>query len=129
MISINYISRHFIPFVPLLAILAALFVDEIINFSKSRSWYFVQPAGMALFTLGIGYSLLRLVSIALLFTHDARIPASEYISAIRGYGKSIEYTLYPPIVDKKRFLRAHNYPIYFLKYKDDVVPTGGRFGY
>jgi len=129
LISINYISRHFIPFVPLLAILAALFVDEIINFSKSRSWYFVQPAGMALFTLGIGYSLLRLVSIALLFTHDARIPASEYISAIRGYGKSIEYTLYPPIVDKKRFLRAHNYPIYFLKYKDDVVPTGGRFEY
>jgi hypothetical protein len=129
LISINYIPRHFIPFVPLLAILAALFVDEVVKFLKSRSWNFVQPVFTALFVAGITYSLLRLVSIALLFTHDARIPASEYIASIRGYGKSIEYTLYPPIVDKKRFLRAHNYPIYFLKYKDDAVPTGGRFEY
>ena len=129
LISINYIPRHFIPFAPLLAILGALFVDEVVGFAKARNWNFVRPAVAALFTVGIAYSFLRLAGIALLFTHDARIPASEYIAGIRGYGKSIEYTLYPPIVEKKRFLRAHNYPIYFLKYKDDAAPTGGRFEY
>ncbi|MBP6813118.1 MAG: hypothetical protein KA138_16425, partial [Saprospiraceae bacterium] len=82
-----------------------------------------------LLVVGISYSLLRLVSIALLFENDARIPAGEYIATIRGYQKSLEYTLYPPIVNKKQFERAHNYPIYFVKYPTDVVPTGGRYEY
>ncbi|MFN8384161.1 MAG: phospholipid carrier-dependent glycosyltransferase [Anaerolineales bacterium] len=129
LISINYIPRHFIPFVPLFAILGALFIDEVVAFAKNHKLRFVPPAINVLFTVGVTYSLLRLVSIALLFTHDARIPASEYIAGIRGYGKSIEYTLYPPVIEKSRFFRAHNYPIYFLKYKDDAVPTGGRFEY
>lgn len=129
LISINYIPRHFIPFVPPFAILGALFVEEIIYLAKSRNLKFVQPAVVTLLVIGITYSLLRLVSIALLFVNDARIPASEYIGTIRGYGKSIEYTLYPPVIEKKRFARAHNYPIYFVKYADDAVPTGGRYEY
>lgn len=129
LISINYIPRHFIPFVPPFAILGALFVEEIIHLAKGRNWNFVQPAVITLLVIGITYSLLRLVSIALLFVNDARIPAGEYIGTIRGYGKSIEYTLYPPLIEKKRFARAHNYPIYFVKYADDTVPTGGRYEY
>jgi hypothetical protein len=70
------------------------------------------------------------VSIALLFTHDARIPASEYIATIRGYKTTVEYTLYPPIVSKKQFYgAARNYPIYFLKYPNEVMPTGGKVKY
>jgi hypothetical protein len=57
------------------------------------------------------------------FLNDARIPASEYISTIRGHGKSIEHTLYPPAIERRRFMRAHNDPIYFVKYPTDVVPT------
>lgn len=129
LISINYIPRHFIPFVPLLAILSAFFINEVVDIAKQKNLAFVPPAIATLFVVGVTYSLLRLVSIALLFTHDARIPASEYIAGMRGYGKSIEYTLYPPVIEKSRFFRAHNYPIYFLKYKDDAVPTGGRFEY
>jgi hypothetical protein len=38
--------------------------------------------------------------------------------------------LYPPIINKKQFYgAARNYPIYFIKYPQDVVPTGGRFEY
>ncbi|MCQ3935844.1 MAG: hypothetical protein DPW18_02235 [Chloroflexi bacterium] len=129
MISINYIERYFIPFVPFLAILAALFVDEILRLASERRLVLVQPAAATLLAIGIAYSLLRLVSTALLFMNDARIPASEYIAEIRGYRKSIEYTLYPPLIEKRRFERAHNYPIYFVKYPNDVVPTGGRFEY
>ncbi|MBL8101645.1 MAG: glycosyltransferase family 39 protein, partial [Anaerolineales bacterium] len=129
LISINYIGRYFIPFVPFLAILGALFVDEVIQLARREGMNFVKPAVVLLFVVGISYSLLRLTSIALLFENDARIPASEYIATMRGYQKSMEYTLYPPLINKRQFERAHNYPIYFVKYPTDVVPTGGRYEY
>jgi hypothetical protein len=130
MVSINYIPRYFIPFVPFLSILGALFVNEIIELAKNKGWRFVPAVVSLLLVLGISFSVMRLVGIALLFINDARIPASEYIASLRGYQKTIEYTLYPPIVDKKQFYgAARNYPIYFVKYPDDVVPTGGRFEY
>lgn len=129
LISINYISRHFIPFMPLLALLSAFFIEEVITIVRKRNLNFIEPVLISVLFIGLVYSTLRLVSIALLFMNDARIPATEYVADIRGYGKSIEYTLYPPVVEKKRFMRAHNYPIYFVKYTDDVVPTGGRYEY
>ena len=130
LISVNYIPRYFIPFVPFLSILGALFIKEVIDLAGNKNWKFV-PAGVTiLLVAGISYSLLRLVSISLLFVNDARIPASEYIASLRGFQKTIEYTLYPPIVDKKQFYgAARNYPIYFVKYPGEVVPTGGRFEY
>jgi hypothetical protein len=129
MVSINYIPRYFIPFVPFLSILGALFITEIFDLAKNRGWVFLTVGITALLIVGISYSLLRLVSTALLFMNDARMPASEYIATLPGKDKTIEYTLYPPIVNKKQFAKAHNYPIFFLKYPDDVVPTGGRFEY
>ena len=128
MMSVNYIPRYFIPFVPFLSILGALFIKEIIDLANSKSWNFLPTAIVILLFVGISYSMLRLVSTALLFTNDARIPASEYIASLRGYQNTIEYTLYPPIVDKKQFYgAARNYPIYFVKYPNEIVPTGGRF--
>lgn len=129
MISINYIERYFIPFVPFLAILGAFFIEEVIAFAKGRGWNFAQPVVIAVLVIGVAYSTLRLVSISLLFLNDSRIPAREYIASIRGYQRSIEYTLYPPAIEKRRFMRAHNYPIYFVEWADDTVPTGGRFEY
>ncbi|KXK13107.1 MAG: hypothetical protein UZ14_CFX002001846 [Chloroflexi bacterium OLB14] len=61
--------------------------------------------------------------------NDARIQATQYIDTLRGYQKIIEYTLYPPYIEKRKFERAHNYPIYFVKYPTDIVPTGGRYEY
>jgi len=130
MVSINYIPRYFIPFVPFLSILGALFVDEIIYLARNKGWTFVPVGIMIVLCIGISYSTLRLVSTALLFMNDARIPASEYIATIRGYKTTVEYTLYPPIVNKKQFYgAARNYPIYFVKYANDIVPSGGRFEY
>ncbi|MDP1715419.1 MAG: phospholipid carrier-dependent glycosyltransferase [Anaerolineales bacterium] len=129
MISINYIPRYFIPFVPFLSILAALFIKEGIDLAKHKGWNFVPSVAGILLLVGISYSLLRLVSTALLFMNDARMPASAYIASLRGYQKTIEYTLYPPIVNKKQFRKAYNYPIYFVKWAQDVVPTGGRYEY
>lgn len=129
MISINYIGRYFIPFIPFLTILAAFFVDEVIGLAQNRGLSFVRPLIMVVLTVGIAYSMLRLVSVALMFINDSRIAATEYIASIRGYQKSIEYTLYPPYIEKRRFMRAHNYPIYFVEWEGDTVPTGGRYEY
>jgi len=130
LVSVNYVTRFFIPFVPFLSILGALFVNEIIDLTKNKGWSFVTVIVTALLVVGFSYSTLRLVSTALLFINDARIPASEYIASIRGYKNTIEYTLYPPIVNKKQFYgAARNYPIYFLKYPNEVMPTGGKVKY
>lgn len=129
LISINYIGRYFIPFIPFMAILSVFFLEEVLRLASSRNLLFVHPALNTLMVLGILYSALRLVSIALLFLNDARIPATEYIASLRGYQKSIEYTLYPPSVNKKQFMRAHNYPIYFVEWAGDEVPTGGNIEY
>ncbi|NWF64536.1 MAG: phospholipid carrier-dependent glycosyltransferase [Chloroflexi bacterium] len=129
LISINYIGRYFIPFIPFMAILAVFFLDEALRLASSRKLVLVAPALTTLLAAGITYSALRLVSISLLFLNDARIPATEYIASLRGYQKSIEYTLYPPSINKKQFMRAHNYPIYFVEWAGDEVPTGGRIEY
>lgn len=129
LISINYIGRYFIPFIPFLAILGALFVDEVVALAQDRGMAFIRPLCMAILVIGVAYSALRLASTALMFLNDSRITATEYIASIRGYQKSIEYTLYPPYIEKRRFMRAHNYPIYFVEWLGDSVPTGGRFAY
>jgi hypothetical protein len=122
--------RFFIPFVPFLSVLGALCVQEIIELAKSKNWNFVPAVITLVLAVGISYSMLRLVGIALLFSNDARIPASEYIADFRGYKKTIEYTLYPPIVSKKQFYgAARNYPIYFTKYPGEAMPTGGKVKY
>lgn len=127
LISINYIERYFIPFVPFLAVLGAFFVRDVHQMFRGKGLRVAPFLIVGVLSAGMMYSLLRLVSIALLFMNDARIPATEYIAGMRGYQKSIEYTLYPPNMDKRRFMRAHNYPIYFVKYPGEVVPAGGRW--
>ena len=129
LISINYIDRYFIPFVPFLSIIGALFLEAIMKTAIERGWKFAPPLLITVVAMGFIYSALRLVSVALLFMNDPRIPATQYISRIPGYGVSIEYTLYPPSIEKRRFQRAHNYPIYFVEWADDTVPTGGRYEY
>ncbi len=127
--SINYIQRYFIPFVPFLAVLGAFFVEDLLQAAKNKGWKFAPPVIHAALFVGIAYSILRLVSAALLFVNDARIPAGEFIASLPGDGKTIEYTLYPPNVNKAQFEKAYNYPIYFVKYASDVVPSGGRYEY
>lgn len=129
MMSVNYIPRYFIPFVPFLSILGALFIKDIIDLASNKGWNYIPTAVFILLVAGIFYSILRLASTALLFMNDARMPASSYVASLPGENKVIEYTLYPPIVNKQQFSKAYNYPIFFLKYPDDVVPTGGRHEY
>jgi hypothetical protein len=129
MISVNYIPRYFIPFAPFLAVLGALFVKEILEISESKGWKFALPVVNFILGAGILYSILRLTSIALLFVHDARISAGAYMQTLQDKEKIVEYTLYPPNIDRGEFAAARNYPIYFVKYPGETAPTGGRVIY
>lgn len=129
MFSVNYIPRYFIPFVPFFAVLAALSVKDLTDFLARKQVPYAQAGVALVLTIGIAYSFLRLASTALLFMNDARIPASDFIAALPGQDKTIEYTLYPPRLDKAQFYKARNYPIFFIKYPGQTVPTGKAFEY
>ena len=128
MISVNYIPRYFIPFVPFFSILAALLVREVSQLSIQKGIPYARAGIYLVLFIGITYSLLRLVSTALLFMNDARMPAGQYLKTLRE-GTVIEYTLYPPIIPRAHFYKARNYPIFFIKYPGQEVPTNKAFQY
>ncbi len=129
MVSVNYIGRYFIPFVPFFAVLAALFIKDVMDLVRRRQIRYANAGIGLVLAVGIAYSVLRLVSTALLFVNDARMPASDYIATLPGKDKTIEYTLYPPRVDRAQFYKARNYPIFFIKYPGQTVPTDKAFEY
>jgi hypothetical protein len=128
-VSVNYIQRYFIPFIPFFAVLAALSVKDGFDFIQRQNIPYANAGVGLVLAVGLGYSFLRLASTALLFINDARIPASDYIAAIPGKDKIMEYTLYPPRVNKEQFYKARNYPIFFIKYPGQTVPTDKAFEY
>jgi len=126
--SVNYIPRYFIPFVALLAVATALFLEEVRAALQSRGNRVAHGVLVLLLAMGLCYSFLRVVSTALLFTNDARAPAGEYLGELRP-GSVIEYTLYPPVIPPGQFAKARNYPIFFLKYPGEIVPTDKPYDY
>ncbi|MEW6083487.1 MAG: phospholipid carrier-dependent glycosyltransferase [Chloroflexota bacterium] len=123
MISYNYQPRYLLTFMPMLAILAAYLVSAIHTRIKllGKPMYSTAVA----FTVGavVVYSFARMVSIALLFINDARIPATEFMKTLRP-GTSLEHTNYPPTYDGEFFEREHNYPLHIqMGTLDAGVPT------
>jgi len=122
MISYNYQPRYLLTFMPMLAILAAFFIEEI----YARVRQFGKPVYSAAVIVGVGavvlYSFARLTSITLLFLNDARIPASEFMKTLTP-GASLEHTNYPPTYEGRDFMREHNYPLHIQMGTIDTVPT------
>lgn len=122
LVSFNYQPRFYLPMLPALAVLGALFVQDLVGISAGhgKQWLaWLIRFGAVLLVL---YSFLRVASTVLVFQHDARIPASAYLRALP-QGTTIEYTLYPPAIERERFTRSHNYPIFFKKFPDQALPT------
>ncbi len=128
LISVNYIPRYFIPFVPCLALLTAFFLEELVMVSRDKGYPFVVPLVSIILLAGLAYSLMRVMSTTLLFVNDPRTPAGEYLKTLRPE-TVIEYTLYPPIIPQGHFSKTRNYPIFLLKYPGDTVPTNKSYAY
>lgn len=123
MISYNYQPRYTLTFMPMLAILAAYFISKIYSLIKSIGKPLYSTAVIVIVGALALYSFARLVSIALLFINDARIPASEFMKTLRP-GTSLEHTNYPPSYPDGFFEREHNYPLYIQMGTIDAgVPT------
>lgn len=122
LVSYNYQPRFFLPMIPLLASLGGLFLEATYWFAATRSRkllaLFIAAGAVTLIT----FSFLRVLHVALLFRHDARIPASKYLKSLP-VGATIEYTLYPPSIPEDHFSRKHNYPIFFKKFPGQELPT------
>jgi 4-amino-4-deoxy-L-arabinose transferase-like glycosyltransferase len=128
MASYNYPIRFFLPIMPLFAILAALFIKDIYAFAKQANTpLYTRLVGAAL-TLTVLFSMLRVVSVMLLFLNDSRIPATTYVRSLPK-GTSLEYTYYPPSIPSDHFEREHNYPLFFQKSPDQEIPTSKKFVY
>jgi len=122
--SYNYQLRYFLTIMPLLAVLAAFFVEALYNKTKQlgKSYSMLVSGGVALIVL---YSLARIISLMLLVMNDARIPASEFIQTLP-IGTSLEHTYYPPTIPEGHFASEFNYPIYFVK-GNEPLPVSKQY--
>ncbi|MEJ2348907.1 MAG: phospholipid carrier-dependent glycosyltransferase [Anaerolineales bacterium] len=126
LISYNFPSRFFIPLIPLLSILSALFIQEILAQTRIRSLKYVTPVVIAGLIAALSLSFMRVTSILLLFENDARIPASEFLETLPRE-TSIEYTLYPPNIPEDQFSSKYNYPIFFKKFPEQSPPKSNLY--
>ncbi len=128
MLSYNYVPRFFLPFLPMFAVLASLFVEDVLSLVRQRGYAFVTPFISIAVILVIAASFMQVVSVALLFANDARTPAGEFIETLE-QDTLLEYTLYPPAILENHFARTRNYPIYLVKYPGETVPTNKPYRY
>lgn len=126
--SYNYVPRFFLPFLPMFAVLASLFVEDVLSFAKQRGYAVAVPYISGAVVLVILTSFLQVVSVALLFTNDARTPAGKFLETLES-NTVLEYTLYPPTIPETHFARTRNYPIYTIKYPGETVPTNKSYQY
>ena len=126
--SYNYVPRFFLPFLPMFAVLASLFIEDVVSSVKQRGYAAAVPYISGAVILVILTSFLQVVSVALLFANDARTSAGKYIRTLES-DTVLEYTLYPPTVRRDRFERAGNYPIYMVKYPGETVPDNKSYEY
>lgn len=125
--SYNYQLRYFLTLMPLLAMLAAFFVEALYTQARQshrRVYPVLVRAGVSVIIL---YSLARIVSLLLLVVNDARIPASAFMETLPK-GTSLEHTNYPPVIPGNHFEREHNYPIYIIK-GNEPLPTNRRYDF
>jgi len=126
--SYNYVPRFFLPFLPMFAVLASLFVEDAVSFVRGRGFSFAAPLINIAVILVIAISFLNVLSVTLLFANDARTPAGEFIETLEP-NTVLEYTLYPPSIPENHFAKTRNYPIYLIKYPGETVPTNKAFQY
>lgn len=122
-LAYNYPERFFLPMVALIGAGIAVAGDNLWHWLADKGWIWLRWLGALGLAAILTYSLARTISVRLLFQNDARIAASEFLAGLPP-ADSIEYTLYPPSLDRDKFKRAHNYPIFFVKIPGQQVPQG-----
>ena len=116
--SYNYQERFFLPMLPFLAVLAALMLDDATAWLAQRGRRAAALAALCLTGAVILVSAAYVVSVTLLFKYEPRIAAGNYLRSQIVAGKTIEFTLYPPVLPESYFKSAVPYPLFFKKAAD-----------
>jgi hypothetical protein len=128
MVSYIYVSRYYLPMLPLLAVLIAELAEDAFILLGKRGRQLEQRA-LILGGAGVlALSFVRVLGVMLLFENDARGPASEFLSQLPAES-SAEYTFYPPHINREIFTRSYTYPLFFIKHPGETPPTDHRFPY
>jgi hypothetical protein len=128
LMSYNYVPRFFLPFLPMFAVLASLFVEDLVALGNRQGYSFAVPLIGVAAGLVILSSFLQVISVVLLFANDARTPAGEFLKTLEP-DTVLEFTLYPPPIPEGHFEKARNYPIYTIKYPGETVPHNKAYEY
>ena len=121
LVSYNIQERFFLPFLPLLAILSALVLEQVVDYFSTKGYLVANKVLAIGFGIVLVFNFLKVISVTLLFYNDSRIVASEFIQTLPA-GTRIEYTLYPPSISKEHFSGCHNYPLFFIKFPGQELP-------
>jgi len=121
-------NRFFLPFVPMFAVLSSLFIEDLLLYVRKKGYKYAPHIIWGGSISLILFSFISILSIVLLFKNDARIEAGEFVKTLKE-NTHIEYTLYPPQISKSYFSVARNYPVHFIKYPGDEVPTNKPYKY
>ena len=121
--------RFFLPAIPLLVILISFFLRELLIYTRNRKIKYAKELIFVGIFITISFSMLRVVSMDLMFLNDSRMVASEYIKTLPKKSL-IEYFYYPPPIDEKVFKNAEPYPIHFIKWEweEEVLPPDYNLG-
>ena len=124
-IFFNYSSRPrwFLSLIPLVFILISFFIQDLITFVNNRKIKYARHVIITGAILTLSYSFLRVISVRLMFENDSRLAAGKFIMTLPPKS-SIEYTYYPPSINKQVFINSSPYPIHFIKWdwEEDVLP-------
>jgi len=122
LVSYNFPARFFLPLIPLSAVLVACFLGDLWYLAELAGYRLAQGLVVVVALTLLVISGLRATSVGLLFTHDSRIAAGQYLATLQK-GKSVEMTLYPPNIPEGQFSRAFSYPIFFAKFPGQAAPV------
>ena len=126
MLSYNFPMRFFLPLMPLFAVLSSLFIGDLYVRAKQTGTTLHPRLVLAGVAMILVLSFARVISVILLFSNDARIPASVFIKSLPT-GTSLEHTEYPPSLPGEHFEREHNYPLFFQKAADQQLPVSNKY--
>jgi len=121
-------NRFFLPFVPMFIVLSSLFLEDLLLYSRKKGYKYAPIVIWGGSIAIILFSFVSIISIVLLFKNDSRIKAGEFAKTLEE-DTHLEYTLYPPNIERDYFSVARNYPVHFIKYPGDEVPTNKPYKY
>ncbi len=126
LVSRVYFPRYFVPIIPFLIVASCVALQRVWHVGSERKLtVFGRRVGAAALICLVSLSLLRIVSLGMLFAHDARYAAESYLQRVAP-GSRVEYLMYPPNMPSN--VRGEKYPFQYRLFKSELLRSGMNMG-